>query len=86
MEIQNNHNLILVGRAIFHWSNVTEETMVFAKKVNVNLFSAQNQILKFMSYVTAGENPFVKYLVRVGVNNFYWYSRLGKETIDFLFG
>ena len=58
--------------------------MLFAKKVHVNLFSAQNQILKSMSYVTAGKNPFVKYLV--GINNFYWYLRLGKETIDYLFG
>ena len=47
IEIQNNHNWIL-GRAIFNWSSVIGEAMVFPKSVHVNLFSLQNQFWNHM--------------------------------------
>ena len=66
IEIQNNRNWILVGEpSSFHWSSETGVAMVFAKNVHVNLFSVQNQILKFMSCDT-GDYPFGKYFLRGG--------------------
>ena len=47
IEIQNNHNWIL-GRAIFIWSSVIGEAMVFPKSVHVNIFSLQNQFWNHM--------------------------------------